>query len=245
MKKIIITGSSSGIGLNAIKQFHALNYEAIGIDVHKNTDLPSSIQQYECDLLNEQCVEEVFKAIGDFDISVNCAGVPGIRKKLNDMTKEEFTNSFNDIFFPTFNAIKQELKIINNQPDESNKKIRKIINITSVTARYGCKNMAAYSSAKAALVNLTKVAAVEHAPYAQINSISPATVDTPMIRNKHNAEWPDYSQAYLTGDCGQVEDVFSAIKMMIDNQFMTGYDLALDGGFGASFDLKLSPPSQK
>ncbi|KAB0547378.1 SDR family oxidoreductase [Pantoea stewartii] len=70
----------------------------------------------------------------------------------------------------------------------------KIVNIASFTAMFGCKNMLAYSAAKASIVNLTKVAAVECSPGVLINSVSPATIDTPLIRKKYDGDLPDYSR---------------------------------------------------
>jgi len=99
--------------------------------------------------------------------------------------------------------------------------------------------MVAYSSAKAAIVNLTKVCAVENAPKILVNSISPATIDTPMIRGKYAGRLPDYGEAYLTGNCGTVSDVWAAMNFILNNNFMTGSDIVMDGGYSASFSLKL------
>lgn len=99
--------------------------------------------------------------------------------------------------------------------------------------------MIAYSSAKAAIVNLTKVCAVENAPRILINAISPATIDTPMIRRKYNEQLPDYTAAYLTESCGSTHDVWTAVKFLIDNNFMTGSDLVMDGGYSSAFALQL------
>ncbi len=114
----------------------------------------------------------------------------------------------------------------------------KIVNIASFTAMFGCKNMLAYSAAKASIVNLTKVAAVECSPRILINSVSPATIDTPLIRKKYEGELPDYSSTYLTGSCGSVEDVFLAVDMLLKNNFITGYDLVIDGGFSSNFEVR-------
>lgn len=240
MKKVVVTGSASGIGFYTASKLNESGYDVIGIDLVKNLDLDKSITQIECDLLDSERTESVFGSIGGFDIAVNCAGVSGQRKGLTEFSKQKFEQSFSAVFFPTFNAMQQELRLMEKNKTLSGDK-KKIINITSYTAHVGGRNMAAYSSAKAALINLTKVAAVEHSATVRVNSISPATIDTPMIRKKYPSGWPDYSEAYLSGDCGKVEDLFAAIDMMIHNNFMTGHDLVLDGGHSADFSLKLKP----
>ena len=229
--KAIVTGHASGIGFYAAKQLHHLGYEVCGIDIKVNNILSNEIIQKRCDLRSEPETVATFAEISDFDVAVNCAGVSGVRKPLKDFSLDEYQTSFNDVFMPLFNALKMELSLANND------KRRRIINIASITASLGAKNMAAYSAAKAAIVNLTKVAAVEHTPNILVNSISPASIDTPMIRAKHKGELPDYSQTYLTGDCGQDSDVFSVIEMLLKNEFMTGQDIKLDGGYSVEFML--------
>ena len=234
--KAIVTGQASGIGFYTAKQLHHLGYEVYGIDIKVNNILPNEIKQKRCDLRSAPESKAVFADIADFDIAVNCAGVSGIRKPLKDFSLEEYQTSFNDVFSPLFNALQQEIQLA----DNNNDKRRRIINIASITADFGAKNMAAYSAAKAAIVNLTKVAAVEHAPHTLVNSVSPASIDTPMIRAKHKGKLPDYSNSYLTGDCGQDKDVFAVIEMLLKNDFMTGQDIKVDGGYSSLFELKLS-----
>ena len=221
----------SGIGFYTAKQLYHIGYEVYGIDTKVNNILPNEITQKRCDLRSEPETRAVFSEIENFDVAVNCAGVSGLRKPLKEFSLAEFQTSFNDVFTPLFNALIAELSF------GLNDKRRRIINIASITARYGSKNMAAYSAAKASIVNLTKVAAVEHAPNILINSISPASIDTPMIRAKHQGNLPDYRQTYLTGDCGQDSDVFSVIEMLLKNEFMTGQDIQLDGGYSSKFEL--------
>ncbi|WP_085542325.1 SDR family NAD(P)-dependent oxidoreductase [Cedecea sp. NFIX57] len=234
-KYILVTGQASGIGHYAATQFHKAGFKVIGIDHAISEELDESIVQISCDLSKWSEAEAAFSKIERIDYAVNCAGVAGIRKRLSDITTEEITQSYNQIFLPTFHACKLEVaKMLGNC------EVAKIINIASSTAFVGGKNMVAYSSAKAAIVNLTKVCAVECAPNIQVNSISPATIDTPMIRNKYAGSLPDYSEAYLTGRCGTVKDVWSAINFLLQNDFMTGSDIVMDGGYSSLFSLKLN-----
>lgn len=100
------------------------------------------------------------------------------------------------------------------------------------------KNFAAYGAAKASIINITKVTAIENASNnIQINSISPANIDTPMIRKKYNGELKDYSNVYYTKNCGTVMDVYSVVKMLENNSFMTGSDIKLDGGITDLFQI--------
>ncbi|MCL9781589.1 SDR family oxidoreductase [Vibrio sp. S4M6] len=231
--KIIVTGSASGIGLHTLQRLVELNHEVISVDKTSLDNDNLQCKHYCVDLLDPNDTALIFREIGDFDIAINCAGVSSTRQRFDAFELNDYMEAFNANFHPFFNAIHNEVAVSN----ANRAKKRKIINIASITGHYGCTNMAAYGAAKAAILNLSKVIAVEHAPNLQVNSISPATIDTPMIRNKYQGELPDYSNSYLTGDCGHVEDVFSVIQMLMENHFMTGQDIKLDGGFSAQFHI--------
>ena len=234
-KHIVVTGHASGIGLYIAQKFHEEGFNVTGIDKNNVKELDKSITQIKCDLSCWEETESVFKNIKYADYAINCAGVAGVRKSVDEISSEEILESWKTIFLPALHACKAEIK--NMQRSDN---ISRIINIASATASVGGKNMVAYSSAKAAIVNMTKVCAVECAPHILVNSISPATIDTPMIRKKYDGNLPDYSQAYLTGGCGTVHDVWTAVKFIVENNFMTGSDLIIDGGYSASFSLKLA-----
>ncbi|SQC92093.1 Levodione reductase [Cedecea neteri] len=233
-RTVLVTGHASGIGRYAAVQFYHAGFNVIGMDTIFSDVLDKSITQIICDLSNWEEAEQAFARIESLDYAVNCAGVTGVRKPLSDLASTEMVQSYRQIFMPAFHACKLEARKM-----QGNGVVSKIVNVASSTASVGAKGMAAYSSAKAAIVNLTKVCAVEFAPGILINSISPATIDTPMIRNKYAGHLPDYSQAYLTGRCGTVEDVWSAIHFLLQNDFMTGSDIVMDGGYSALFALQL------
>lgn len=233
--KIIITGHASGIGHHLAERFDHLGFSVTGIDKNFSEKLNCKIKQIRCNLSDEDEVNKTFSSLNGFSLAVNCAGVSGVRDSICNLMKKDLLNSWNDIFIPTFLSLKEEIRVMNKvETDDS----CRIVNVASFTAMYGCKNMLAYSAAKSAIVNLTKVAAVECSPKILINSVSPATIDTPLIRKKYKGELPDYSRTYLTGNCGGVEDVFLAVDMLLKNKFMTGYDLVIDGGFSSNFEVR-------
>lgn len=233
--KIIVTGHASGIGYHLAKRFHDLGVSVTGIDKNISDELNCEIEQINCDLSDEDSVTKVFSRLNGCNFAVNCAGVSGIRDIIINLGKNDLVNSWEKIFIPTFLSLREEIKMMNKMKSDAP---CKIVNIASFTAMFGCKNMLAYSSAKASIVNLTKVAAVECSPGILINSVSPATIDTPLIRKKYEGELPDYSSTYLTENCGSVEDVFLAVDMLLKNNFITGYDLVIDGGFSSNFEVR-------
>lgn len=148
---ILVTGHASGIGRHAATQLHQRGFNVTGIDKVISAELDESIRQIWCDLSNWKEAKYAFSQIDSLDYAVNCVGVSGVRKIIPDITSEELINSYHQIFLPAFHACKLEAESMLN-----NVSVAKIVNIASSTASMGSRGMVAYSSAKAAIVNLTK-----------------------------------------------------------------------------------------
>ena len=225
-KTVVVTGAASGIGQFVMNQYAVMQeYSVIGVDINEMVQIDNA-RFFKVDLCCHDDVGNVFKEINRIDIAINCAGVSSTRKPMLDFYPDEITKCWQENFFPAFNAMQNEISIMIKGGSGG-----KIINIASISAHFGMKGFLAYSLAKSAIINMTKVAAIEHAEAGiKINSISPATIDTPMIRNKYSGVLRDYSSVYHTKNCGTVNDVFSVIKMLESNEFMTGADIKIDGG---------------
>lgn len=223
-KTALVTGCSSGIGHFISQELSNNGIKIIGLDYH-NITTDYNFDFHLVDLTSEESVCSVFDRIGNIDYAINCAGISATRKKLIEFSSEEIANEWKFNFLATFNPLKYE--ILNMRK----KNHGKIINISSITAHVGMENFSAYSSAKSSIYILTKVAAIENKSFGiHINSISPATIDTPMIRKKYNGKLKDYSNIYPVGKCGHPKDVYLAVNMLIENEFITGHDIRLDGG---------------
>ena len=233
MKKfILVTGVASGIGNYVAHQYASLdNYSIFGIDIN-NCENIKNIKFFKADLKDENQATEAFSKIPKIDLAINCAGVSSARKELIEFSASEISSCWQDNFMPTFNSMKNEIEIMKRNG------FVKIINIASITGHIGMKNFLAYGSAKASIINMTKVAAIEQSENnIKINSISPATIDTPMIRKKYDGELKDYSNVYHTKQCGNVSDIYHVIKMLEENNFMTGSDIKIDGGLTDLFRI--------
>jgi NAD(P)-dependent dehydrogenase (short-subunit alcohol dehydrogenase family) len=106
-----------------------------------------------------------------------------------------------------------------------------IINVASVHARRTSALVAPYAAAKAALVSLTRSAAIEGKPLGlRVNAILPGAIDTPMLRAS-----PTIAaglEVLDPADVGQPEDV-AAIAFFLASDaahFITGEDIVADGG---------------
>ncbi len=231
-KHVLITGAASGIG-NYIANQYILqsDYIVFCIDINNCTNIKNSLF-FNADLRDENAVSDVFSKISRIDLAINCAGIPSTRKKLLEFSQLEIVNCWQDNFLPAFNSVKAEIAIMRQQSKG------KIINIASIAGHIGMKNFLAYSTAKAAIINMTKVAAIENNDKnIRVNSISPATIDTPMILKKYDGKLKNYDGIYYTEGCGQVEDIYHVVKMLEANNFMTGNDIKVDGGLTELFEI--------
>lgn len=115
-------------------------------------------------------------------------------------------------------------------------KLREHGSITFFTGMYGEKvapEAAVPSAVHGALERLCRVLAVELAPL-RVNVVSPGTIDTPLHagtpEEQRNAFFAQVAQVVPGRRVGQAEDVASAILALIQNSYITGMTLSVDGG---------------
>jgi 2-deoxy-D-gluconate 3-dehydrogenase len=114
----------------------------------------------------------------------------------------------------------------------------KIINMSSIMGVVGYYQRAAYCSSKAAVVNLTKVLAIEWAPFKiNVNAIGPTFVVTPLTQPYFDD--PVKSQELVSripwGRAGQPEDIVGAAVFLASDaaELITGHTMLVDGGWTA------------
>lgn len=115
-----------------------------------------------------------------------------------------------------------------------------IINMSSVTGMVGTPELAAYSTAKAAVAGLTRQMAIDYAADGiRVNAISPGTIDSPML-HRFLADLPDPDSArqgfvdlHPLGRLGRPEDIANAALFLASDEsaFITGHNLVVDGGY--------------
>jgi NAD(P)-dependent dehydrogenase (short-subunit alcohol dehydrogenase family) len=97
--------------------------------------------------------------------------------------------------------------------------------------------LALYSASKAAVLSLTRSAALEYAPRAiRINAVSPGRVRTPMMLNSGVGDMNTVAQGLPIRRLGTPEEVAQAVLWLASDaaSFIVGHNLCVDGGFLAS-----------
>ncbi|GLS22722.1 oxidoreductase [Labrys miyagiensis] len=114
-----------------------------------------------------------------------------------------------------------------------------IVLVASQLGHVATARSVAYCSAKAGLIHLARLMAVDHAAVGiRVNSLSPGAVRTARLLQR----WPDLDAAdadlaghYLTGRIGQPDEIAASAAFLLSNDasFVTGTDLLADGGYAA------------
>jgi NAD(P)-dependent dehydrogenase (short-subunit alcohol dehydrogenase family) len=179
---VLITGGSSGIGLEISKAFLLKGANVINWDLQESEDVQCLAHQYSnrytflnIDVTDEDSIKWGLNRIPEtVDVLVNNAGII-IKSQLEDIQTDEWDRIYD------INVKGTMLVTKNLVPKIKKSKRGRIINLASMTAKIGLETYSLYSSTKAAVANLTKVWALELAPYEiTVNALCPGWVDTPM-----------------------------------------------------------------
>lgn len=237
-KTVVITGAAKGIGSSCAKVFldAGANVALLDIDfIIPLTDEKSL--SIVCDVSDEEQVKTAMEKIqshfGSIDYLVNNAGIQRYGS-VTETTSSEWdlvmNTNLKSFFLCSKYAIPHMLK--------NNKGV--VINISSVQAFVSQQNVSAYTTAKTAILGLTRSIAVDYAPNIRCVAVCPGTIDTPMLRDAI-ALSPDPASVldecidmHLTKRIGTPEEVAELVKYLCDDKssFITGQAFRIDGGLG-------------
>jgi 3-oxoacyl-[acyl-carrier protein] reductase len=238
-KVALVTGSSRGIGagiVTALGKHGArciVNFEGDPQDTGRAdairiaAALPGA-RILQCDVGDAAQVASMMDFVksefGGLDILVNNAGL--IRNApLASMTAAEWDIVMRVNCTGVFHCIQSALPILRDGG--------RIVNISSVSGQAGFPSQANYSSSKAAVIALTKVAARELAARSiTVNAIAPGFIKTEMTRHLPDAAVAQILANLPLGRFGDIEDIVHAALFLCsgDARYITGQVLNVNGG---------------
>ena len=183
MKKVLITGGSRGIGAELVRRFSENGY-SVFFTYKKSRDEAESLSKETgaraicADSASEQDVLAAVKiasADGDIDCLINNAAISSF-SLFTDLTLEEWNEALSvnltGAFLYSREVARQMIK----------NKGGSIINISSVWGLVGSSCEVHYSTAKAALIGMTKALAKELGPsYVRVNAIAPGVCKPTLV----------------------------------------------------------------
>lgn len=185
------------------------------------------------DLTDPAAVEEMFASTapyGSVDILVNNAGVyPSA--PIADLSATEWAAVFRINVEAAFLCLQAAVPTMAAQGGGS------IINIASLSATRPALHQSHYNSSKAALVALTRSAAVELAPHGiRVNSVSPGLVEREGLEEAWPAGVAQWRAHAPLSRLGRPVDVANACIFLASPlaEWITGHDLVVDGGMSAT-----------
>lgn len=187
MKKVLVTGSSRGIGLEIALAFGRAGYQvfatmrkpakAVGLSkLIKAESLPIELckMNVDSDISVKSVMDEILLEHGAIDILVNNAGI-GLNGSIEEMPLSEFKSVFETNVFGAVRCIQAVIPSMREQKNGC------IINITSVSGRLTSSPLGCYSASKFALEAISEALAQELKPFnIRIGIIEPGIIDTDM-----------------------------------------------------------------
>lgn len=225
-KKALVFGGTSGIGLATVNQLHELGAEvvAIGRSADKASVLPESVVFMQCDVCDEEALKALFASCAPFDILVSSAtGGSRAIGPFTSMDMEGYQGSFAKLWGYA-NVVRHGAEHLSEQGS--------IVLVSGSPARRCNPGQVALSSVGGAVEALARAVAKEISPK-RINVMSPGLIDTPMISlsgDDREAHYDKITKNNLISRAGTPDECAQGIVFLIQNDFVTGTTLDVDGG---------------
>jgi 2-dehydro-3-deoxy-L-rhamnonate dehydrogenase (NAD+) len=217
----IVTGAASGIGSAIASRLRSDGVRVIAFDI-----LPSD-STLALDITDQDaCAREVARA-GVVDILVNSAGVAGENAPSWQLPRGEFERVLNVNLVGTYYMCRATI------PGMVSSGWGRVVNIASIAGKEGNPNAAAYSASKAGVIGLTKSIAKEVAETGVlVNCVTPAVIDTPMLRQVSEVHLKYMVSKIPMGRVGHPAEVAAMVAWLCSNEcsFSTGAVFDISGG---------------
>jgi dehydrogenase/reductase SDR family member 4 len=239
----VITGGSKGIGLSIAKAFVEAGAKGIALGARTEETLNQAVKEVEAlggkaigiptDVAEpaqvRALVDGAVETFGTVDILVNNAGVAPFYGGIERMRASRFDRYFAINFMGALHAMRAVGPIL------LKKKRGCVLNVASLAGLIPTPGLAYYSTSKAALINLTRVAANEWGSSGvRVNALAPGSLESDM--NLQARAVPEYYEGVQKmipmGRWGQLDDVIGPAVFLCSPAaaWVNGSVLIVDGG---------------
>jgi 3-oxoacyl-[acyl-carrier protein] reductase len=221
----LVTGGASGIGAATVSLLRAMGSRVASVDLRASADADLSIEADAADEADmAEAVRRVQEELGLLKLVVLNAGV-GSFSPIRSMSVEEWDRVHRVNVRAALIGLRECAEAMSDGGA--------VVAVTSISAFTSERGMAAYSTSKAALAQLVRVAARELGPNRiTVNAVAPGATDTPLFSS--TAELPGYQERAAAraplGRLGRPIDIAAAIVSLLSLEWVTGQVLVADGG---------------
>ena len=243
-KTAVITGGASGIGEATARLFVAEGARVVIADMQRERgealaqELGEAASFAPCEVRSEAevkaAVDLALDSWGRLDCMFNNAGFGGALGPLEAIPAEEFDLSFDVLVRGVFLGMKHAIPAMKAQGSGS------IVNTGSIAGITAGRGPQVYSAAKAAVVHLSKVSAMELGEHSiRVNCVCPGYIATPLSANTVGKpdslieeRLDDYAFQQPIPRVGRPHDIAEAVLYLASDRssFVTGQAITVDGG---------------
>ena len=170
-------------------------------------------------------------AFGGLDISVNNAGIVAPSGRIHNVSPEDFRQVLDVNLMGIFNTMKASIIAMRGAGGGS------VVNTASVAGFTNWTHNSPYGASKAAVIQLTKIAAAEYAnDQIRVNCVSPGTFVTSFHDDLPAGAMDGVLARHPLGRFGETPEIASAYVYLASDQtsWVTGTNLVFDGGMSVS-----------
>lgn len=239
--KVIVTGAARGMGAHFARRLAEAGARVAAGDVDEAglRELPAPIRTRRLDVADEAdgaaFVAWAHEALGGLNGLVNNAGIirDGLLVKKDRATGAVGrypTADWNAVIGVNLTGATLMTREVAARMIEIGSRPGVVVNISSL-ARHGNRGQTAYVAAKAALAANTVTWARELATHGiRVGCVAPGMIETPMTRGMHQKARDALVASVPVGRIGEPEDIWLAVKFVLECDYFTGRTVDVDGG---------------
>ncbi|KAF6692825.1 SDR family oxidoreductase [Pseudomonas sp. EKM23D] len=224
-KTVVVIGGSSGIGAAVAEQAKSRGAQVVLAGRRLSSALHNGLRSEPVDVTDNASLQRLFESVGRFDHLVYTAGPAVQAKNLQDTDLQLAQDNFNVKLWGALRAIQLALPFL----DEHGS----IVLTSGQLGRKLVPGQFIKIGINAATEALGKQLAKELAPR-RVNVVSPGVIDTPayagLSEDQREAMYAKVGQALPVGRVGQAYEVAAGYVLAMENAFMTGSVIDIDGG---------------
>lgn len=234
--RALVTGGASGIGAATCRRFSEEGARVVVLDIDgtgaRAVADPLGIGVVEADVADGSAmaaaVDAAAEALGGLTCLVNNAGTGSVMA-LADYPDAEWDRLLDVNLRGTFHGLRAALPLLQAADGRGC-----VVNVASVSGLRPTRGEAPYSAAKAAVVSLTRSAALEYAPEVRVNAVAPGFIATPLTA--FAVADPTHADPIVAGTplgrIGTADEVADVIVFLCSPlaRYVTGETVVVDGG---------------